>query len=231
MVRKSRTLYEMLERRRTQPRGDGRPQRDGDGAGPVEALRTSLGSVWSRLRGQPPAAPAPTRWLISSPTLAAVVFVCLGIGFATGHWLVRPAAAGGAELRTAQQRGPEPPGRLAAPAPRPGIDLPAEQEERELSQWFFPLLTYSPSERVKASRLALYLREHGIPTARVRAVKQKDSDDKNWLTLAYLLGDKDDLARREDLVRRLKAVTAPPFASDWTARVQELATGDLSRFK
>lgn len=102
-------------------------------------------------------------------------------------------------------------------------DLPAEKEVETLSSTFFAVLAFRPSEtpgmdRSRARRLAYFLRQQGVASARIKLVPlQPASDGHVWATVVY--AQQDDASA---VLQQLKNIDPPDFEPAYAKKVAQL---------
>ena len=212
-------LFEVLRRQslrgRRSPGSDSRDaesRRSGESSeGPWAAVRGDLGRLWSGIGGmlrrggagggrdgmsfgQPRDAGQP---LVVSKLPVGLLLAVLGIGLAVGFALgSSTASAGGSALSTSRIEGVRQPG--------PSPELTRENELKRLTDFAFPVLSFSPSQFEDARRLASWLRQSGFSRARVY------QSTKGSVVLVYVDGPDDTFAHGQ-----LKALARPSFDVDW----------------
>ncbi len=151
--------------------------------------------------------------------LAAIVLVCLGAGFLAGSWLAPTDAAGSGEGLMVRR-----------PSLGSWVLTPEERQEevKTLSKYFFVLLQFPGSERDRASRLARFLRNQGIETARIHNFTVEKTRQSRWVVLVYVPQQTKDSAEREApaVLEKLKAVSLPTFEPGFAKRLAELSAGN-----
>ncbi len=144
--------------------------------------------------------------------LVAVAAVALLAGFVLGRLSAGPGTGAEAALRTTagtvgNRPGWVPTGVPGSPTGAPGKPAPtlsAEQEEASLSNLAYPLLQCPALERARAAAAAAWLRDQGIPNARIRPVE--DLSGNPWfLVLCYTTPQ--DQARDLERLRSLELTT------------------------
>ena len=206
MARKSSDLFTLLASRGRAPAR----RRSGGGGGGF--FRSFFGSTSQDVT-------APRKQGSSGLALAAVAFLCLGVGYLLGDtfpmtpraWSPEAPRTGTAEAlragpaaRPGQRPGPVAP--VAQPQTQPPADdgvLRPEVEVEPLTNQAFFLVAYEEDHRALASDLARKLRVAGIRSARPYRVWM---NSKNyWTVAAYYDGAKE----KDELRQKLLQVPAP----------------------
>ena len=109
-----------------------------------------------------------------------------------------------------------------------------QEEVKTLSKYFFVLLQFPGSERDRASRLARFLRDQGLETARIHNFTAEKTRQSLWVVLVYVPQKTKESAKREApaVLERLKAVSPPTFEPSFAKRLAELSvSNDLKQLR
>lgn len=154
---------------------------------------------------------------VSGLALAAMVIGALGLGFLLGRGTSNAQAAGGLKAPSGAETGMQRP-RLLPNVENPtksAPDLNLQNEAETLSKYFHVVLPYRYNERERASRLAHYLRQNGLDSARIKLFPSKTEGDFMWVTLVYV----PEVAQGPEFLQRLQAVPPPDFDPRFAQRV------------
>jgi hypothetical protein len=177
-------LFELLQvRHRT---GGQRPARKA-AADPLAGVRTWFQGVFRRTPGPARArtAPAPRLLALSGLGLALMLLGTLVTGFLLGRGLAPDPDL--RQLNAPEKPAAEKPAWVPTGTWQGAPDLSAEKEVETLSQTFFVTLHFGDRERSRASRLAYYLRQQGLASARIKLVPMEAPyvGQHRWVTLVY----------------------------------------------
>jgi len=203
LVRKSSDLFSLLASRGRAP-----ARRKPSGGG---------GFFGSLFGGGSKDVTAPRKQGSSGLALAAVAFLCLGVGYLLGDAFPMTPRTGtgealrsGPQARTGQRPGPVTPVQKPEPAANDGTLRPEVEVEPLTNQAFF-LVAYEEDDRPLASDLARKLRVAGIATARPYRVWMNSKT--YWTVAAYYDGAKDKEALRKKLLEVPGPEGHPKFES------------------
>lgn len=220
MARKTKDLFQLLEKRRS--KGSFKIKPDPDPGEPVDVLG-AVGGWFGGLLGRNPhkrrrtARKGPARangFLISGPALCGMAFSSLVVGFLLGQAF---GSSGPNELRAARV----PPEWLSGES-SPG-ELAPDAQIAVLGEFAYPLGQYpvgadEQASREQAERLASYLRTQGLGRTRIFKLYHGEGL-RTWLTLYYTEGN----AVEQAVIDRLNRIAPPPFEPGWAQVLARLA--------